>query len=436
MAESISVSLTGGYSWRANKSFGVLMEMIANMTRLGWRSIHEGVSKRFRLDTASRAQDGNPWDTKEKTEDDKFRERAKDIGNLRRGNKGLDMELLISSVLTHLDHPADVRCNCFVYKGMPNKAAGGGEPDIVFRPQEPVDFQVVCEVSANKGLTDSEYRQQLDSALRHAVYEHNEAGVSVTYALLLNLREASTDKRIHKIYHEFVKANKKTNEKTLGLLRRSWPSAGCLSIAGCWRNPGSLDQDQAVLVMQEKYEVCCGLFHGFDRTAWISGTPAERLGLLPAAQEHILAQEKGKERCLHAVRELSQAFALAVPHEEARAIRDEVAFFQAVRSALAKRSAFEGKTEEELDHAIRQLVSRAVASEGVLDIFATAGLDKPDISIQSDEFLAEVQGMPQRNLAVELLQKLMKGELAVRRRKNVVQARSLAEMLEQTILRY
>ena len=198
----------------------------------------------------------------------------------------------------------------------------------------------------------------------------------------------------------------------------------------------ALDQDQAVMVMQEKYEICCGLFHGFDRAAWISGTPAERLGLLPAAQEHILAQDKGKERCLQAVRELSQAFALAVPHEEALAIRDEVAFFQAVRSALAKRAASEGKTQEELDHAIRQLVSRAVASEGVLDIFDAAGLDKPDISILSDEFLAEVQDMPQRNLAVELLQKLLKGELATRRKTNVVQARSFAEMLEQTIRRY
>ena len=198
----------------------------------------------------------------------------------------------------------------------------------------------------------------------------------------------------------------------------------------------ALDQDQAVMVMQEKYEICCGLFHGFDRTVWVSGTPAERLGLLPAAQEHILEQEKGKERCLQAVRELSQAFALAVPHEEALAIRDEVAFFQHVRTALAKRAASEGKTQEELDHAIRQLVSRAVASEGVLDIFEAAGLDKPDISILSDEFLAEVQDMPQRNLAVELLQKLLKGELATRRRTNVVQARSFAEMLEQTIRRY
>ena len=198
----------------------------------------------------------------------------------------------------------------------------------------------------------------------------------------------------------------------------------------------ALDQEQAVAAMLEKYEICCSLFHGFDRTAWVEGTPAERFGLLPAAQEHVLAQENGKERCLTAVRALSQAFALAVPHAEAIRIRDDVAFFQAVRTALSKRAAAAARTGEELDHAVRQIVSRAVTPEGVLDIFAAAGLDKPDVSILSEEFLAEVRGMRRRNLAVELLQKLLAGELATRRRKNVVQARSFAEMLEQTIRRY
>ena len=198
----------------------------------------------------------------------------------------------------------------------------------------------------------------------------------------------------------------------------------------------ALDQDEAVAVMLEKYEVCCGLFHGFDWSKWTTGTPQERLGLLPPAQEHILAQESGKERCVGSVRELSQAFALAVPHADAMRIRDDVAFFQAVQAVLAKRAPGDARPEEELDHAVRQIISRAVAPEGVVDIFAAAGLAKPDISILSEEFLAEVRGMPQRNLAVELLQKLLKGELAIRRRKNVVQARSFAEMLEQTIRRY
>ena len=198
----------------------------------------------------------------------------------------------------------------------------------------------------------------------------------------------------------------------------------------------SLDQAEGVAVMLEKYDICCDLFHGFDWSGWVMGTPTERLSLLPAAQEHVLVQENGKDLCLQSVLELSQAFALAVPHDEAINIRDDVAFFQAVRSVLAKRASTDTKPEEELDHAVRQIISRAVSSEGVIDIFAAAGLEKPDISILSDEFLAEVRGMPQRNLAVELLQKLLKGELVHRRRKNVVQARSFAEMLEETLRRY
>ncbi len=198
----------------------------------------------------------------------------------------------------------------------------------------------------------------------------------------------------------------------------------------------AINQEEAVAVMLEKYEVCCGLMHGFDWSKWVLGTPPERLGLLPPAQEHILAQPEGKDRFLRAVQELSQAFALAVPHQEALRIRDDVAFFQAVRAVLAKRAPGEAKPEEELDLAVRQIVSRAVASEGVVDIFAAAGLKKPDISILSEEFLAEIRGMPQRNLAVELLRKLLHGEIQTRRRKNVVQARSFAEMLEEAIRRY
>ncbi len=199
----------------------------------------------------------------------------------------------------------------------------------------------------------------------------------------------------------------------------------------------AIDQAEAVAVMEESYEVCCDLFHGFDWTAWKTGKPEERLALLPAAQEHILAQENGKDRLLQAVSELSRAFALAVPHEKALAIRDDVALFQAVRAALAKTLDVGAHGRAPLlDHAIRQIVSRAVVPEGVVDLFAAAGLKKPDISILSEEFLAEVRGMPQKNLAVELLRKLLEGEIKTRRRKNVVQARSFAELLEQAIRRY
>jgi type I restriction enzyme R subunit len=197
-----------------------------------------------------------------------------------------------------------------------------------------------------------------------------------------------------------------------------------------------LAQAEAVALMIEKYEVCRGLFHGFDWTLWTTGTAAQRLALLPGAQEHVLALEDGKNRLLKAVTELSQAFALAVPHEKAIAIRDDVGFFQAVRAVLAKRAPGESRTDEEIDHVIRQILSKAFVSDEVIDIFSAAGLKRPDISILSDEFLAEVRGMPQRNLAVDLLQKLLRGEIRSRSRGNVIQSRSFSQMLEQVLRRY
>ncbi len=189
--------------------------------------------------------------------------------------------------------------------------------------------------------------------------------------------------------------------------------------------------------MREKVEICRGLFHGFDYRRWLDPSGQERLALLPFALEHILALKDGKPRLLRAVADLTKAFALAVPHPDALALRDEVGFFQAVRTALANREPDEDRrSEADLDHAIRQIVSQAVATDAIVDIFAAAGLKKPDISILSDDFLAEVRDMPQRNLAVELLQKLIKGEIRSRARRNVVQGRSFTEMLEQTLRRY
>jgi len=198
----------------------------------------------------------------------------------------------------------------------------------------------------------------------------------------------------------------------------------------------AIDQEEAVAFMLEKYEVCCGLFHGFDWSAWTTGTPGQRLSLLPAAQEHVLAQDGGKDRILQVVTELSKAFALAVPHDEAIRIRDDVGFFQAVRTAIAKSTAGDRKASGDLDLAIRQIVSKAVASDEVIDIFAAAGLKNPDISILSDQFLAEVRGMQHKNLAVELLRKLLNDEVKSRSRHNLVQSRSFAELLEKSIRRY
>ncbi len=182
--------------------------------------------------------------------------------------------------------------------------------------------------------------------------------------------------------------------------------------------------------------LCCDLVYGFDWSPWRTGTPADRIALIPAAQEHVLALPDGKERFLQAVAELSRAFALSVPREEALRIGDDVACFQAVRAAPVKRAPGDVRPAENLDHAIRQLVSRALVPQGVVDLFEAAGLRKPDVSILSEEFLAEVRGMPHKNLSVEVLRKLLQGEIRARMQRNVVRARSFAEMLEQAVRRY
>ena len=198
----------------------------------------------------------------------------------------------------------------------------------------------------------------------------------------------------------------------------------------------TLDKAEAIAVMLEKYEICCGLFHGFDWSPWVTGNVEDRIRLLPAAQEHILAQKDGKERFLKVVTELSKAFVLAVPDEKTTEIRDDIAFFQAVRSILIKPSTTEETQTETTEQAIKQLVSKAVASEGVVDIFTAAGLEKPDVSILSDEFLAEVRDLPYKNVAVELLEKLLNDDIRTRSQKNVVQGRSFASMLERSIRTY
>ncbi|MFM2151929.1 MAG: hypothetical protein RL199_364 [Pseudomonadota bacterium] len=198
----------------------------------------------------------------------------------------------------------------------------------------------------------------------------------------------------------------------------------------------ALDQEEAVALMLERYEVCRDIFHGFDWSAWTSPSPAARLSVLPAAQEHVLTQESGKERLLQVVTELSKAFALAVPHEQAISIRDDVGFFQAVRAAIAKTQVGDRKGSGDIDHAIRQIVSKAITSDQVIDIFAAAGLKNPDISILSDQFLADVRGMKHRNLAVELLKKLLNDEVKARSKQNLVQARSFADLLEKSVRRY
>ena len=201
------------------------------------------------------------------------------------------------------------------------------------------------------------------------------------------------------------------------------------------------DQDVAVSLMLEKHEVVKGIFHGFDWKPFLIGSATERLASLSQAVEFILAQKDGRERVLAHVRLLTEAFALSVPDERALAIRDDIAFFQAVRSQLFKLGSGGGggeddDNEKDVDKAVKQLVARAVTSSEVVDIFTAVGLDKPDISILSEEFLSEVQKMPQKNLAVALFKKLMKDAIIRQARNNLVQSRNFSEMLEETIRKY
>jgi len=199
----------------------------------------------------------------------------------------------------------------------------------------------------------------------------------------------------------------------------------------------TFDTARAIAVMLEKYGIARDLLHGFDWSAWTGGQAAERLTLIPAGQEHILAQDNGKPRWLQVVSELSRAFALCAASDAATAIRDDVSFFQALQAALNKQGGSNRKTPEQIDAAIRQLVSKAITTEGqVIDIFTAAGLPRPDIGILSDAFLAEVRGLKYKNVAAELLEKLLKDELKIRARRNLVQSQVFSEKLKKTLNAY
>ena len=199
----------------------------------------------------------------------------------------------------------------------------------------------------------------------------------------------------------------------------------------------AITQEKAVQMMLEKLEVVSQMFHGFAYEDYFGADTGAKLSLILAAEEHILGLENGRKRYINEVTSLSQAFAIAIPHEQAMDVKDEVAFFQAVKARLAK---FEGtgtgKTDEEIETAIRQVIDKALVSEQVIDVFDAAGIKKPDISILSEEFLLEVKNMEHKNIALEVLKKLLNDEIMARIKKNLIQGKSLLEMLENSIKRY
>lgn len=196
-------------------------------------------------------------------------------------------------------------------------------------------------------------------------------------------------------------------------------------------------QEQAVELMLEKLEVVSNLYHGFSYEDYFDAETSKKLSMILSAEEHILGLEDGKKRYINEVTALSKSFAIAIPHEQAMDVKDEISFFQAVKARLAKfDTTGAGRTDEEIESTIRQVIDKALVSEQVIDIFDAAGIKKPDISILSEEFLLELKGMEHKNVALEVLKKLLNDEIKSRSKKNLVKSKSLMEMLENSIKKY
>ncbi len=196
-------------------------------------------------------------------------------------------------------------------------------------------------------------------------------------------------------------------------------------------------QEQAVQLMLEKLEVVSQMYHGFEYETYFEADTSKKLSMILSAEEHILGLDDGKKRYINEVTALSKAFAIAIPHDQAMEAKDEVSFFQAVKARLAKFDGTgSGKTDEEIETTIRQVIDKALVSEQVIDVFDAAGIKKPDISILSEEFLLELKGMEHKNVALEVLKKLLNDEIKSRSKKNLVKSRTFLEMLEDSIKRY
>ena len=320
---------------------------------------------------------------------------------------------------------------------------GKGEIKVVMTgsASDPVEWQQHIRNKARREGLAKRFRDSSDALKMVLVRDMWLTGFD---APSLHTMYADKPMRGHNLMQAIARVNRVFRDKPGGLIVDYLGLAPALQSAvqtytasgGTGNGVEDLDKDTAVAVFLERYEVCEGLFHGFDWSVWTTGGAADRLKLLPAAQEHVLGLDDGRDRCLEKVRELSQAFALATPRDEVLAKRDGVGFFQSVRAALMKRDENERTPSEDLDQAVRQIVANAVSPDGVIDIFEAAGLKKPDISILSEDFLSEVKTMERKNLAVELLRKLLQGEITKRRKQNVVQARSFSEMLEEALRKY
>ncbi|MEZ4722328.1 MAG: type I restriction endonuclease subunit R [Flavobacteriales bacterium] len=197
------------------------------------------------------------------------------------------------------------------------------------------------------------------------------------------------------------------------------------------------DLDEAAAKMMELYEVVVAMYQDFDYKAYFELEPKAKLEFISDATEYVLSLKDGKARYKQNITRLLQAFGISVPHPDAMAIRDDLAFFEAVKSRISKLDESQRtRSNQEIETAIRQVVSESLVSYEVMDIFQAAGLEKPEISVLSDEFLAEVQGMQRKNLALELLRRLLNDELKTRAQTNITQSRKFSEILAEAVKRY
>jgi type I restriction enzyme R subunit len=249
--------------------------------------------------------------------------------------------------------------------------------------------------------------------------------------------------RGHNLMQAIARVNRVYKDKTGGLIVDYLGIAADLKKALSFysdsggKGDPAVTQEKAVQVMLEKLEIVSQMFHGFAYEEYFEAATGKKLSLILSAEEHILGLDNGKKRFVDEITALSQAFSIAIPHEQAMDVKDEVSFFQAVKSRLAKFDRTgEGKTDEEIETAIRQVIDKALVTDRVIDVFDAAGIKKPDISILSEDFLLEVQNMEHKHIALEVLKKLLNDEIKTRIKKNLIQGKSLMEMLENSIKKY
>lgn len=249
--------------------------------------------------------------------------------------------------------------------------------------------------------------------------------------------------RGHNLMQAIARVNRVFKDKPGGLIVDYLGIAGDLkqalafyASAGGKGDPAQM-QEEAVRLMLEKLEVVSQMFNGYPYEMYIGESTSRKLSIILEAEEHILGLEDGKNRFISEVTALSKTFALAIPHEQAMDAKDEVSFFQAVKARLNKFTAFgSGRSNEEIESTVRQVIDKALVSEKVVDIFDAAGIKKPDISILSEEFMLELKGMKQKNIALEVLKKLLNDEIKSRSKVNLVKSLTLMEMLEGAIRKY